>query len=245
MGCSASTAKPPSPILPPAPEVPGLQGASRDAPQVPADPPPNTGAAKQAPLLSSNGSSRPAHDSAVRKVETTVQTQSQAHPLPDPHLSRPLRNHDTARVPDPPPVAVPASPSTHNAGTLVSSPGQPKIRTSSTQPHEHNRIGRAPSAYRPAPLKKSMSAQLLSQSGTPAPSSHNMARTMSASGPAPGAGSRDRSRKHLPTTQGSNQAQVADGDDNQQFTSTLRTVLSHQNRYVPELYLVTNDRYNC
>ena len=240
MGCCASTTNPPSPILSSAPEVPGpLQGASRNAPQVPADPPPNTGAAEQAPLPSSNGSSRPAHDSAVREVETTVQTQFQARPLPDAHLSRPLRNRDTARVPEPPPVAVPPSPSIHNEGTLVSSQGQPKIGTLRSQPHEHNGTGRAPSAYRPVPLKKAMSAQLLSQSGTPAPSSHSMARTMSASGPAPGAGSRDRPRKHPPTTQRTNRAQVADGDDNQQFTSTLRTVLSRQNRYAPGLYLVT------
>jgi len=243
MGCCAS--KPPFPILLPAPEVPGpLQDTSRDAP-IRADPSPNTGAEKQAPLPSSSGSSRPAHDSAVRKVETTVKTQSQAHPLPGAHQSRPLQNHDTARVPEPPPVAVPASPSTHNGETVVSSPGQPKIRTSSSQPHEHNRSGRAPSAYRPVPLKKSMSAQLLSHSGTPAPSSHHMARTMSASGPAPDAGSRDRPRKHPSTTQRTNQAQVADGDDNQQFTSVLRTVLSHQNRYAPGLYLVTNKSYNC
>jgi len=237
----------PTPILPPTPLPDSLQGAFRDAPQVPADPLPNTGAANQAPLPSSNRSSRPTHDSAVRKVETTVQLQSQAHPLPDAHLSRSLRNHDTAWVPELPPVCVPVSPSTHNEGTLVSSPAQPKIGTSSSEPHEHNRTGRAPSAYRPVPLKKSMSAQLLSHSGTPTPSSHTtgMVRTMSASGPAPGAGPRDRPRKHPPTTQGTSQAQVADGDDNQLFTSALRTILSHQNRYAPGLYLVTNNRYNC
>ena len=188
----------------------------------------------------------------MRTVETTAQTQTQAHPLHDAHLFLHLRNHYTVRVPEPPPRAVPVSPSIHNEKALVSSPSQhiagltaylpaqPAIGTSSSQPHEHDRTRRAPSAYRSAPLKKSTSAQLLSQSGTPTPSTHSMARTMSAPGPAPGAGSRDRPRKHLPTTLGTNQAQVADGDDNQQFTSTLRKVLSHQNRYAPGFYLITN-----
>lgn len=237
MGCCHSTTNLPSTTDP-------RQGASRDASQVPGDQPPNAGTVGQAPLPSSNGNGRPAHDSALRKVKTTVQTESQAHPLPDTHLSRPLRNHDIARVPEPPPVAVPASPSTHNEGTLVPSPDQLKIGTSSSQPHEHNRTGRAPTAYRPVPLKKSISAQLLSQSGTPAPSSYTMARTMSASGSAPAARPRDRPRKHPPTTQGTNQAQVADGDYNQVFTSTLRTVFSHQNKYAPRLYPVTNNPYN-
>jgi hypothetical protein len=189
-----------------------------------------------------------------------VKTPSQSHPPPDAHLSWSLRNHNTAQVPESPPLIVPASPSTYNETTLVSSPSQrivgvtayppaqPEIGTwtQSSQPHEHDRTRRAPFAYRPAPspLKKSTSAQLLSQSGTPIPSSHPMARTMSMSGPAPGSGSRD-TRKQPSTTLGINQAQVVDGDDNQQFTSTLRTVLSYQSRYALGFYLVTNNRYNC
>ena len=233
MGCCASTANPTSPVSSPVSDP--LQSASRDTPQVSVDPPPNTDTVKQAqaPLPSSNGSSRPAHDLAVRNVKTTVQTQTQAHPLPDAQLSQSPWNHDTARLPEPPPLAVPASPSTHNDGSRVSSPA--KIGTSSSQRQQHNRTGHAPSAYRSVPLEKSISAQPLSQSGLPAPSSHNMARTMSASGPAPGAGSRDRPRIHPSATLGTKQAQVAGGDDNQQFTSTLRTVLSHQNRYAPGL----------
>jgi hypothetical protein len=185
-----------------------------------------------------------------------VKTQSQSHPLllPDAHLSWPLRNHDTARVAEPPPLVIPASPSTYNETTLVSSPSQRILRvtayppaqpeigtwTQSSQPHEHDRTRRAPSAdrYPPSRIKRSMSAQ-------PIRSSHPMARIMSTSGPAPGGGSRDRPRKQPSTTLGINQAQVVDGDDNQQFTSTLRTVLSHQSRYALGFYLVTNNRYNC
>ena len=127
MGCCASTANPTSLVSPPVCDP--LQGASRDTSQVSVGPPPNTDTVKQsqAPLPSSNGSSRPAHDLAVHNVEMTVQTQTQAHPLPDAQLSQSPKNHDTARLPQPPPVAVPAPPSTHNEGTRVSSPAQPKI----------------------------------------------------------------------------------------------------------------------
>jgi hypothetical protein len=231
MGCFASKAHPPSPVS----DSP--QGASRDPPRAPVDPPPNTNTAIQAPLRSSNGSSRPARNSAVREVETTVQTQYPVYPLPD--------ARDTAQVPQPPPLAVPASPSTHNGRPLVASPAQPNIRTSSSQPHEHDRTRHAPSAYPSGPLKKSMSTQLLPQSALPASSSHIITRTMSASGLAPGAGSRNTPRRHPSTNLGTNHVQVADDEDNQQFTSTLRTVLSSQKRYAPGLYLVTNNRYNC
>ena len=249
MGCCASTANLPSPISSPAKVADPQQGASRAASHFPVDLQSDTNTISQAPLPSSNGSSWPAHNSAVRTIETTAQTQTQAHPLPDVHLSRPLRNHDTARVQDPPPLAIP----THNERTLVSSPSQriagvtayppaqPEIGTSSSQPREHGRTRRAASAFRTAPLKKSTSAQLLSQSGTPIPSSQPMTRTMSASGPPPATGSRDRPRKHPSTILGTNQAQAADGDDNQQFTSTLRTVLSHQNRYALGFYFITDN----
>ena len=252
MGCCASAPTPSSPILPAA-KVPALlQGATGGASYVPVDPPPDTDMITQAPLPPSNKGSRPAHNSAVRTVETTAQTQTQAYPVPDGLLPLPPRNHDTARVPEPPPRAVPVSPSIYNERTLVSSPSQSiagltayplaqsAIGTLSSRPPEHDRTRCAPSAYRSAPLKKSTSAQLLSQSGTPTSSSHPMARTMSASGLAPGAGSVDRLRRYPSITLGTNQAQVPDGDDNQQLTSTLHTVLSHQNRYAPGFYLLTN-----
>jgi len=239
MECCASTANPPSPILPSAPEVPGPYRAHPEMhlkyPQIRH---PKRVRQNKRPCLPRMGAAGLLTIRPCARSKRRCKRNSKLVPYPMPicpslyrtTIQRGCQSYDRS------PSLLPRRPTTKGHWCLR---GQPKIGTSRSQPHEHNGTGRVPSAYRPVPLKKSMSAQLPSQSGTPAPSSHSMARTMSASGPAPGAGSRDRPRKHPPTTQRTNQAQVADGDDNQQFTSTLRTVLSRQNRYAPGLYLVT------
>jgi len=201
---------------------------------------PNT--VKQAPLFFSHGSSRPAHDSTPRDIETTEQTLSQAYPLPDVHASLPSRNRVRARMPEPAPLILPASPSSHNEGTTVSSPSRHiagmttyppahrKIETSKYQPHEHNRTGHALSAYPSPSIKKSMSAPHLSRSGLPA-SSSPLTRAMSASGSGLEAESRSRPREHPQSTRRTNKVPVANDDGNQRFPSTVRTVLSGNSRY--------------
>ena len=205
---------------------------------------PNT--VKQAPLLSSNRSSRPVHDLAPRDIETTEQTLSQAHPLPDAHASLPSPNRVTARVSEPPPLALPTSPSSYNEGTPVSSPSRHiagrttyppahhKIETPKYQSHEHIGTTPAPSAYQSPSIKKSTSAQPLSRSGLPASSSHPLTRGMSASGSRPEAESRSRPREHPRSTRRANTAPVADADGNQRFPSIVQTVLSGISRYAPD-----------
>ena len=204
-----------------------------------------TNTVKEAPLPSSDGSSRPAHDSAPHDIETTEQSPSQAHPLPDPHAPLPSRNRVTARVPEPPPLALPASPSFHNEGTTVPSPSRHiagmtthspthhKIETPKYQPHKHNRTRLAPSAYESPSIKKSISADPLSRSGLPASSSHPLTRAMSASGSGSGPEAESsRPREHPRSTRRANTAPVADDDGNQRFPSIVQTVLSGNSRYV-------------
>ena len=241
MGCCAST--PTIPLSPPLSPTTPLPNPTHEVPPTVSSPEPNK--VKRAPLPSSNGSSRPAHESAPRGIETTKQTPSQAQPVPNAHASLPLRNRDTARALDPPSLAVPAPTSFHNEGTPDSSPSQRivgvpayppaqhKAETPKYQPHEHNRKRPAPSAYQPPPIKQSMSAQPLSRSGLPTSSPRPLARAMSASGSGPEAGFRNRSRDHSPSTLGTSKAPVAGDDGNQRFPSTVRTVLSDNSRYAP------------
>jgi len=235
MGCWPSSQKnsssPSLPSMTPLPDPP--HGTPSTVPSSE----PNT--VKQAPLLSSNGSSGPAHDSAPRDIETTEQTPTQAHPRPDAHASSPSGNRVTARVSGPPPLALPASPSSHNGGTLVSSPSRhvagrttypPKIETPKYQSHEHIGTRPAPSAYQSPSIKKSTSAQPLSRPGLPASSSHPLTRAMSASGSGPEAEPRSKPREH-PSTRRANTAPVAGADVNQRFPSIVQTVLSGNSRY--------------
>ena len=243
MGCCAST--PAIPLSPPLPTTTPLSNPTHEAPPTVSSPGPNT--VKRAPLPSSNGSSGPAHDLAQRDIETTKQTPTQAQPAPNAYASLPSRNRDTARALQSPSLAVPASPSFPTEGTPVSSPSQRlagvttyppaqhKTETPKHQPHEHNRKRHAPSAFQPPSIKKSVSAQPLSRSGLPAPSSPPLAKAVSASGSGPEAEFRNRPRGHSPSTQGTSKAPVAGDDGNQRFPSTVRTVLSDNSRYAPNV----------
>jgi len=244
MGCCTSTLEGPSSSPSSSPSTTPPSDPPHGTPPTVSSSEPDT--VMQAPLLSSNGSSGPAHDLAPRDIETTEQTPSQAHPLPDAHASLPSRNRVTARIPEPPPLALPVSPSSHNEGTLVSSPSRHiavrtayppahhKIEIPKYQPHEHNGTRPAPSACQSPSIKKSTSAQPLSRSGLPAISSHPLTRAMSASGSGPGpeAESRSRPREHPRSTRRANTAPVADDDGNPRFPSIVQAVLvSGSSRY--------------
>jgi hypothetical protein len=214
--------------------------ASRDAPQAPAVSSPGPNTAKKAPLPSSNGNGGAAYQTDPRKAKTTSPPPSQP-PAPfavNPPL--PPQNCDTAPSP---PLAVPVSSPFRNEGTHVSPPSQP-VGGTTVSPRAKpiietsNRERRAPSSYRPqaVPVKKSISAQPLPQSGSPVSSLHPVARAMSEFGPPPDANPENMARKQSRSTQEINK--VVNDNSHQRFTSTVRTLLSDNTRYAPRRRLI-------
>jgi hypothetical protein len=122
---------------------------------------------------------------------------------------------------------------------LASSPPH-IVRMPMSRPHESDVKRHIPSSYRSTPpVKRSMSAQALSQSGLAGPSSRSMARTTSGSESSSDPKSKDISRK-LPRsfTLGTNRVHGAEHNGHPQFPSTVRTVLSDGLRCVPRHYLI-------
>ena len=215
--------------------------ASRDAPKAPTFSSSGPNAAKKAPLSSSNGNGGPAHQTDPLKAKTTYPPSSQTSPPFAINPPLPPQNRDTA--PAPPPRAVPVSSSFPNEGMHVSPPSQPVGGTTVSPRAEpimeiSNRERRAPSSYRPqtVPVKKSISAQPLSRSGSPASSLHPMARAMSEFGPPPDANPENVARNESRSTRGTNK--VVDDNGHQRFTSTVRTLLSDNTRYAPRRRLI-------
>jgi hypothetical protein len=150
-------------------------------------------------------------------------------PSPSPYHSVPIDRSKSAQPLSQsglPPQAVLASSPPYNDG-------MPKPR-----PHEYDRKTQ-PSSYRSTPsVHRSMSAQLLSQSGLGASSSHAMARTMSASEFSSDTKSKDIPRKHPRSTPGTNNVHGAEDNGHRRFSSTVRTVLPDNLRYVSRRCLV-------
>jgi hypothetical protein len=178
-------------------------------------------------------------------MSTSLQVQSNVHnnfrpyehniptPAPSPYHSVSMHRSKSAQPLSQsglPPQAVPASSPPHNDGMPMS------------RSHEFDRKRGAPSSYRPAhPVKRSISAQPLSQSELAAPSSHSMVSNMSEFESSSNPKSKDISRK-LPrsSTLGTNRVHGAEdnGHRQRQFPSTVRTVLSDNLRYVPKCCLI-------
>jgi hypothetical protein len=116
-------------------------------------------------------------------------------------------------------------------GATVSPRAEPIIETSNRERH-------APSSSRPqgVPVRKSISAQPLSQSGSPASSLHPVARAMSEFGPPPDANPENMARKQSRSTREINK--VVNDNGHQRFTSTVRTLLSDDTRYAPRRRLI-------
>ncbi len=221
------------PTTPPPKNKVHSRKASRDAPRAPA-------VSSKAPLPSSNGNGGPAHQTDPRNAKTTSPPPSQPSAPFAVNPSLPPQNCGTARAP--PPLAVLVSSSFRNEGMHVSPPPQPVGGTTVSPRAEpitetSNRERRAPSSYRPqgVPVKKSISAQPLPQSGSPASSLHPVARAMSEFGPPPDANPENMARKQSRSTREINK--VVNDNGHQRFTSTVRTLLS-DTRYAPRRRLI-------
>jgi hypothetical protein len=242
MGCFSSKPALPPPSSSPAPGREGRQHvAIQDAFQASTNPASRPNTATQAPFSSNESRERAA---AILDVQQTAQPPSQA-PLPfAPDVPPPPRNGDTAPEPRPPQRVVVAPPS-HSEGIPVSSqsqdvaglttypPAQMNMETSGYRTHEYSGGWRAPSSFRAIPVDRSMSAQPLSQWGSPTTtqSSRAMARTMSASGLPSEAKTEDTLRKPARSTHGVNKARVTNDSGHQRFPSIVRTILSDNLRY--------------
>jgi hypothetical protein len=205
-----------------------------------------------------NTTSAPSYQGAAGTTTLLVQPNiehNRPKPTPSSFQSVPINRSKSAQPLSQwglPPQAVLASSPPHNDGMFmslpsqgggvvaVSPPAQPNVEASMSRPHESDVKRHIPSSYRSTPpVKRSMSAQALSQSGLAGPSSRSLARTTSGSESSSDPKSKDISRK-LPRsfTLGTNRVHGAEDNRHAQFPSTVRTVLSDGLRCVPRHYLI-------